>query len=275
MSTLTSLYVYLLVVTYCQVVFGSGWSYDSGGHDGPSHWSESYADCGGSNQSPIDIVLNQVTSGGLGQMTFQGWDVAPPSMTLTNNGHSAQVNCEYEAFVSGGGLPATYKVKQFHFHWGSTNTQGSEHTIDGGAFPLEMHIVMYNTDMGTFDNAANQPQGLAVLAVLFNPGSSLPSAYNTITSNLGSVINKGDEVTLTPFALSGLLPDTNSFKRYSGSLTTPGCYESVVWTVLDSRLAIDDTQIAAFRALKYENGEALVNNYRPTQPLNSRSVLQN
>jgi len=33
--------------------------------------------------------------------------------------------------ISGGGLPGTYNLHSFHLHWGSVDTQGSEHTIDG------------------------------------------------------------------------------------------------------------------------------------------------
>ncbi len=52
---------------------------------------------------------------------------------------SAQVDIEDPDYiVSGGGLPGEYRVAQFHFHWGSNNRRGSEHTIDGKRFPLEV-----------------------------------------------------------------------------------------------------------------------------------------
>ena len=33
--------------------------------------------------------------------------------------------------IKGGTLKGNYKLLQFHFHWGSSNDHGSEHTIDG------------------------------------------------------------------------------------------------------------------------------------------------
>jgi len=45
-----------------------------------------------------------------------------------------------EMTVSGGGLCGTYKLAQFHFHWGSTDSVGSEHQIDGEPYPLEVLI---------------------------------------------------------------------------------------------------------------------------------------
>jgi len=40
--------------------------------------------------------------------------------------------------VSGGGLPGTYKLVQFHFHWGKTDSVGSEHYVDSKKYPLEV-----------------------------------------------------------------------------------------------------------------------------------------
>ena len=40
--------------------------------------------------------------------------------------------------ISAGGLGATYRAAQFHFHWGSDDTNGSEHTVNGNTFPLEV-----------------------------------------------------------------------------------------------------------------------------------------
>ena len=33
--------------------------------------------------------------------------------------------------ISGGGLDGTYEFLQYHFHWGGSNNQGSEHTLEG------------------------------------------------------------------------------------------------------------------------------------------------
>lgn len=42
--------------------------------------------------------------------------------------------------VSGGGLPGTYHTVQLHFHWGSLNTNGSEHTVDRHRYPMEVSV---------------------------------------------------------------------------------------------------------------------------------------
>jgi hypothetical protein len=45
-----------------------------------------------------------------------------------------------DVVLVGGGLRDAYKLHSFHFHWGNSNGVGSEHTVDGKSFPLEVLI---------------------------------------------------------------------------------------------------------------------------------------
>lgn len=59
--------------------------------------------------------------------------------TLKNNGHTLQVDFSEKFFnVSGGGLKGVYTTVQYHLHWGSDKSQGSEHTMDNKAYPAEV-----------------------------------------------------------------------------------------------------------------------------------------
>jgi carbonic anhydrase len=40
--------------------------------------------------------------------------------------------------IQGGKLAGPYKALQLHFHWGKDGGPGSEHTIDGERFPMEV-----------------------------------------------------------------------------------------------------------------------------------------
>lgn len=51
---------------------------------------------------------------------------------------SVQVSVPHRATISGGGLLTTYKAVQFHLHWGNKGGPGSEHTIDGEQYPMEV-----------------------------------------------------------------------------------------------------------------------------------------
>ena len=55
---------------------------------------------------------------------------------------------------------------QLHFHWGADNSKGSEHTINGEEFPMEMHIVHKKVGL-TVEEALATSDGLAVVGQMF------------------------------------------------------------------------------------------------------------
>ena len=80
-----------------------------------------------------------------------------------------------------------------------------------------------------------------------------------------------------PALLAGVAPVEDAvrgteYAHYRGSLTTPHCNEVVDWIVFLKPLNISRSQINLFRKLQDGHGHKLVDNYRPTQPLNGRIV---
>jgi carbonic anhydrase len=76
-----------------------------------------------------------------------------------------------------------YYLLQLHFHWGDNGdhwNKGSEHTVDGMQYPLEMHMVhiedRYINSEGTYNwtAALADPNGLAVLAIFFQVDPKKP-----------------------------------------------------------------------------------------------------
>jgi hypothetical protein len=63
------------------------------------------------------------------------------------------------------------------------------------------------------------------------------------------------------------------YYRYDGSLTTPPCYESVIWSVLQEPLKLSLDQLNAFRNLHGENNKVMNNTYRPTQKMGTRKLF--
>ena len=54
-------------------------------------------------------------------------------------------------------------------------------------------------------------------------------------------------MTVHDFNIGHLLPHVRTgFYRYAGSLTVPKCQESVIWTVLDKALTVDDSLVSTF-----------------------------
>ena len=67
---------------------------------------------------------------------------------------------------------------QLHFHWGSDDSRGSEHTINGEEFPMEMHIVHKKVGL-TLEEALATPDGLAVVGQMFEVALFLVSSIIT------------------------------------------------------------------------------------------------
>ena len=108
-------------------------------HLGPKNWAGL---CKGSKQSPIDIKSGTAQhDSNLGAFTLLNYNAKPPGVnfTATNNGHTLKVSFDPFVYnVSGGGLTDTFTTAQFHLHWGSDDSKGSEHYLDGTKFPAEV-----------------------------------------------------------------------------------------------------------------------------------------
>nr|BAU61548.1 carbonic anhydrase XIV [Xenopus laevis] len=260
-------------------VRGSGWTYT--GHHGQENWPESYPDCGGTAQSPINIRTSNVSyDETLPPIEPEGYNTpGDQPFTLTNNGHSAQLSLPSTMELRG--LPSTFRAVQLHLHWGSANKQaGSEHRLDGEEFPAELHIVHYNADKyADINEAKNKPDGLAVLGVFFEIGATDNPSYANILRHLDNIRYAGQSISVPSFNVRHLLPENlEDYFRYQGSLTTPPCYQSVLWTVFYHPVEISRSQLEKLQTTLYstEEGvapEVLGNNVRETQPLKSRTVF--
>ncbi|KAJ8312599.1 hypothetical protein KUTeg_009972 [Tegillarca granosa] len=244
--------------------YGNEWDYE--GEHGPDRWYLDFPKCAGTHQSPISIKTNQVKyDPRLQKIKLHDFDnIFNANMSLKNNGHTVQVDLnDQNMTVTGGGLPGKYKAQQFHFHWGSEDRRGSEHDFNGIHYPMEMHIVHYLESYGNITEAMDKEHGLMVLAFMFE------------------FVLIDDHVNIPSVPLSSLIPDTSHldhFYRYDGSLTTPPCFESVIWTVFKKTIRVTESQINAFRhkVKKTANGEPerdLTDDFRPPQPINDRVVF--
>ncbi|EFX88009.1 alpha-carbonic anhydrase [Daphnia pulex] len=281
LNSFKSLTYYIIIIfivfqylTVSQSSATAGWSYNN-----PSAWADlSGSSCGGNHQSPINIQPSQSVRKSFPKFAFQNYGNID-KVDLINNGHTAvyslPVNFPADRVpsITGGGLNDTYKFVQFHLHWGSDSSKGSEHLIRSRSHPAELHMVHYNTKYGTYADATTHSDGLAVLGVFLKVADN--DAFRPLVEQLSEVPADGDETTLKNLvSLKDLLPaQTTSFYRYSGSLTTPKCNQIVTWTVFDNPLVISEQQLKKFRSLKNDVEEPLVNNFRPVQPLNDRTVL--
>jgi carbonic anhydrase len=161
-----------------------------------------------------------------------------------------------------------YQLVQYHFH------VPSEHAVNGQLADLEAHLVHMNAQGVT-----------AVVSVFFSighqPNPLLDKILLAAPETAGQEITAGEASPAELFrgingvSMTGKSPvRVKSFYAYDGSLTTPGCTEGVIWSVVANGGQVSNAAVTRFHQLiaqfPFYNGYP--NNNRPPQPLNGRVI---
>ncbi|XP_034540727.1 uncharacterized protein ca12 isoform X2 [Notolabrus celidotus] len=251
------------------------------GQEGQQYWSKHYPYCGGPFQSPIDIESELLRfDPSLGPIEVQNYDLTPDEqLTLGNNGHSVQLSLPSKMYISS--LPHRYTAAQFHLHWGSSSKPaGSEHLVNSRQYAAELHVVHFNSDKyPNMSMAVDKSDGLAVLGVLIEVGEFNP-AFEQFLKFINGVKYSDQKVQIPGFNIRALLPPRlDEYYRYDGSLTTPPCYPSVLWTVFKNHVTISRKQFLALATSLYSSHAQdstslpLYSNFRKPQSVDNRVVL--
>jgi carbonic anhydrase len=218
------------------------WGYE--GEYGPAQWgrlSPKWALCErGQRQSPVDIVSARPVQGQALRFEYQR---AP--LRIVNDGHTVRVRFADKSRLLIGGQ--VHRLQQFHFH-----LPGGDR-LRGEGFPMAMHFL--------HKSAAGQ---LVSLVVLFRQGAE-NAALAALLPQMpaqGQPERAFPDVQVDP---SHLLPASQAYFAYDGSLTAPPCTEGVRWIVMQQPLEASAAQLAQLRALFPANA-------RPVQPLHGRDV---
>jgi len=288
------------------------WGYGlTGTNDGPDTWPKNCSPyCNGTSQSPVNIETKKAVEEDVGMIKLFHYDKMLWG-NIQNNGKTLgftprSPNPYYynpesinpsppdlpPPYIEGGRLPMgeRFEFHSFHWHWGSDPKKGSEHTINGKSYPLELHLVHVNTKYkDDLNKALSKKDGLAVLGVLYELVDE--DDHTPSESTLDRILEQwkysnNDEGCLekarTKLNLRDMLPvDLWKYYYYNGSLTTPMCNEAVLWTVFwpgtlnVTKANLKDFNIARTNCTLGQQRYELTNNFRPTQPLNGRKIYTN
>jgi len=194
-----------------------------------------------------------------------------------------------------------WRLAQFHLHWGGMTEDGlhmgSEHTFNKEQYYSEVHFVHYNTKYADLGEAATKADGLAVLGYFIDHHEDdHESTLDTLLQSAMMQVNEATEaaavaaaeaaadappvpvarreaaegVVVREAAADIVNHQFEHYYRYQGSLTTPGCYETVQWTVFDHPLMINQATVDMMASMS--DDKSFENNWRNTQPMNGRHV---
>lgn len=160
--------------------------------------------CGsGTSQSPINIITASATTAAadIGAVTTTLFDTNIRGV-LVNTGRVLRWMALGTApTITGGPLAANsiYTLSHIDFHFGSVDTQGSEHQLDGTSSAMEMEMVFW--DSTAFSTSAlamastTDTDALATISQLFNVGTADNAGLAPIVTQIPNVVNADNDGT--------------------------------------------------------------------------------
>ncbi|NWT25433.1 CAH14 anhydrase, partial [Cardinalis cardinalis] len=257
------------------------------GPHGQQHWHEGHPECGGRAQSPIDIATARAQPDpSLPPLLPEGYErPESPRLTLANNGHTAVLALPPSLRLRG--LPRAFAAV--------SGSGGGEWAGKGGRSGFGLRERRGNgvgSGCGEGCHCGNRAEngfaqrefaaGCGKGGLGREVGQDPHPAYDNILRHLGSIRYAGQTAAIPSFSIRELLlpEQLERYYRYNGSLTTPPCSQSVLWSLLPQPVRISRAQLEQLQGSLYstEEGEQeepqlLVDNFRAPQELNQRSVL--
>jgi carbonic anhydrase len=146
------------------------------------------------------------------------------------------------------GGPVRYNGVQFHFH------TGSEHTIDGVRYDLEMHTVHLPLSKDTRE--PGEAFNYAAVGVIFSVGNytatdledyDIKIIDDFFDSLMWNITEVNPKVPKVPYGDLMTMVNTNHRWVYKGSVTTPPCATLVYWNVLRTVYPIKEHHFKLFQ----------------------------
>ncbi|KAG8006710.1 Carbonic anhydrase-related protein 10, partial [Nibea albiflora] len=169
--------------------------------------------------------------------------------------------------LGGGPLGYSYRLEEVRLHFGSEDSQGSEHLLNGQGFPGEVQLIHYNQDLyANYTEAAKSPHGIAVVSIFIKGESFLLIGPNIIDSypnavfyikhtHTGYIVSSdNDAFLLMGLNIADLYPDTTRYITYEGSITVPPCYETSTWILINKPIYVTQMQLLH----EYDTPESLI-----------------
>lgn len=236
---------YLVFVLLPTVTLGAAFSYDRcNSTTGPTSWN---GQCNPNQQAgtPIDLCAAvSFPSNTKPTFSLTNYDTSR-KVKFFNPGYTLQFNIidnsptlqagtlAYTVGRSTNSSTQTWILLQAHLHWGRNVNEGSEHFVQGGQYPAEIHLVHYNSRYANISEAVSSgnSDALLVVGVFFEVSTSDLNIMSVMADAVATETQTATELS-SSVVLTELFDGSGDFYSYAGGLTTPGCNEIVTWVVM-------------------------------------------
>ncbi|XP_048727117.2 nacrein-like protein [Ostrea edulis] len=279
-------------------------TYDEDSCHGPENWYKVHScwylceEDRGSRQSPIDIETEEATTDK--SLTFSFSDVCTRVDAEYRNcgsGHSPHFEVKgsnnkkiYLSDVPNTPPNTKYVLDNVHIHVGQEEDEGSEHSIDDTFWPMEAHMVFYDSKFPSLGLANSLVAMMVMIEIDGSPVAPDVEATQDCDVRFASHLDflmrthfgnsdeysffeddsddctfydeecvkpkceGGEHLKISP---SDVLPSDWSFYSYRGSLTSPGCNEIVEWIALKCPIKVSSVAFNALRNIPVNGGSTL------------------
>lgn len=229
-------------------------------------------------ESPIDISIHTSKEIWLPPLQWINFDRKPKKIKVTNTGLTVILSARWKRdrpFIQGGPfIDSKYVFSSWHLHWGQNSTEGSEHTIDGVRYPMEMHVVTCKGTYITQEAALNEEDGCATLVYIFQIQGSPNPDLQPIVDALNDIRQPGSSKHFKPGLIKNVVRRfTDDYYMYWGAVSTPKCSHTILWMISRIPIGVSKEQLDAFRSILDYQGKYLDSNFRSVQDSQNRTVF--
>ncbi|CAF3342211.1 unnamed protein product [Rotaria socialis] len=245
------------------------WDYTDG-VSGPAAWGFYFPICeAGRFQSPINIESRHL---------LFDHQLTPININNSDNVHGILRNdgrnlyiiipldSNSKIHISGGPLQYEYRPVEIYIRLappiiGDKIPRGSEHQIDNRSFHGEIQLVAYNIDLyKDYAQAQTSPKGIVIISSMLMLGGDTSEQLRKVFHHAELLNNtqKPSDIEIKNLNLKELMAFSSEYMTYEGSLTWPGCFESVTWIIFNKYQQMLSTYLQTL----FTNTLRFVNNRR-------------
>ncbi|CAH1407848.1 unnamed protein product [Nezara viridula] len=227
---------------------------------------------GDEDDSPINIETRLVKKCNYLRLSFEGMFDAERKTVITNSGYHVIGSLGGEVLIWNGPLFGKYILQNFHVHYGESRNDGSEHTINGRRFTMEMHMVFlpHSANVDITQESFNMTAKKVVLGLIFKLSRKI--CYYDLFSVVSHINKKGKSLETSNnllYDFKDILAESEYY-NYSGS-GTEGDHKEYEWLLFKKVLPINKRQMQNMWDLRKFDTEKT--NVKPTQPLGERTIF--